>query len=162
MAIDKIDLQIICALQKNADQRLEDVAGMVKLATSSVHERVRRLERDGIIRRWTVEVDAAALGLGVLAYVGLRTSTACADALVELKQIPAIEECHSVAGELCFLLKIRVATTSDLMDLLERLRTLPGVEGTESTIVLKTQFDRPMSLHQSGMLEPERQKAARK
>ena len=154
MAIDKTDLQIICALQKNADQRLEDVAKLVKLATSSVHDRVRRLERDGVIRRWTDEVDAAALGLGVLAYVGLRTSTSSADSIEALKKIPAIEECHSVAGELCFLLKVRVPATSDLMNLLERLRSIPGVEGTESTIVLKTQFDRPVGFGPSAASGP--------
>ena len=146
MAVDQTDLQILGALQQNADQRLEDVAKKVKMATSSVHDRVRRLEREGVIRRWTVDVDAEALGLGVLAFVGVRSTSSCNDLMEALEKIPEIEECHSVAGELCFLLKVRVPKTADLLGLLERLRQIAGIESTESTIVLKTRIDRPVCI----------------
>jgi len=145
MDLDRNDLLLVDALQHNANQRLEDLARVVQLAPSSIHERLRRLERDGIIRRWTIDVDAAALGLGVLAYVGIRASKPCAELVEALETIPAIEECHSVAGELSLLLKVRVAATSALLELAERLRQIPGIEGTETTIVLKTQVDRPIA-----------------
>jgi DNA-binding Lrp family transcriptional regulator len=144
--LDKTDLLLVDALQRDASQRLEALAGLVNLAPSSVHERLRRLEREKVIQRWTVDLDAAALGLGVLAYVGVRASKTCSDLVSELESIPAVEECHSVAGELCFLLKVRVENTSALLGLIERLRQIPGIEGTETTIVLKTQIDRPIPL----------------
>ena len=146
MALDKTDLLLIDALQHDAAQRLEDLARVVQLAPSSVHERLRRLERDGIIQRWTVDLDAAALGLGVLAYVGIRATRPCSKLLPALEAIPAIEECHSVAGELSLLLKVRVAGTPGLLELTEQLRQIPGIEGTETTIVLKTHIDRPITL----------------
>lgn len=146
MALDQTDLTLVDALQHDANQRLEDLARLVQMAPSSVHERLRRLERDGIIRRWTVEIDAAALGLGVLAYVGIRSTKPCSALLGALGTIPEIEECHSVAGELSMLLKVRVASTPSLLELSERLRQIPGIEGTETTIVLKTQIDRPITL----------------
>lgn len=146
MGLDKTDFLLIDALQQDAGQRLEDLARVVKLAPSSVHERVRRLERDGIILRWTVDLDAGALGLGVLAYVGVRTDRPCSKLMPALEAIPAIEECHSVAGELSMLLKVRVAGTPALLQLTEQLRQIPGIEGTETTIVLKTQIDRPIAL----------------
>lgn len=146
MDLDHTDLQLIDALQHDAAQRLEDLARKVQLAPSSVHERLRRLEREGIIQRWTITLDADALGLGVLAYVGIRATRPCSEMLPALEPIEAIEECHSVAGELSMLLKVRVTSTAALLELAERLRQIPGIEGTETTIVLRTQMDRPISL----------------
>lgn len=143
MELDRTDFALVEALQQNAAQRLEDLGRLVGMAPSSVHERLRRLEAAGVIRRWTVECDAAALGLGVLAYMGVRSTRPCAELRPLLEAIPAIEECHSVAGDLSMLLKVRVATPPDLLSLTERLRQIPGVEGTETTIVLATQFARP-------------------
>ncbi|MCU1284019.1 MAG: AsnC family transcriptional regulator [Acidobacteriales bacterium] len=143
---DEIDMLIIQSLQLDASQRLEDVAKLVKLAPSSVHERLRRLRRDGVIRRWTVAVDADALGLNVLAYIGVRATRPCSELLSSLEQIPEIEECHSVAGELSMLLKVRVASTNDLLGISEKLRQIAGIENTETTIVLKTQIERPVPL----------------
>jgi len=144
--LDAIDLKLLQALLLDAAQRLEDLAKLVKLVPSSVHDRLNRLERDGIIRRWTVNLDATALGLGVLAYMGVGATKPCSALLPCLAEIPEIEEAHSVAGELSLLLKVRVRTTRDLLLLAERLRQIPGIERTETTIVLETQLERPMTL----------------
>jgi Lrp/AsnC family transcriptional regulator, leucine-responsive regulatory protein len=146
LGLDKKDFALIEALQQNASRRLEDLAKMVHLAPSSVHDRLRRLEQAGIIRQWTIKLDAPALGLGVLAFVGIRATKPCSELVDALGAIPAIEECHSVAGELSMILKVRVASTPALLELSERLREIPGVEQTETTIVLKTQIDRPIAV----------------
>ena len=146
MDLDRKDFALLEALLRNASQRLEDLARLVHLAPSSVHDRLRRLEREGIIKKWTVELDAAALGLGVLAFIGIRATRPCSELLAPLGEIPSIEECHSVAGELSMVLKVRVANTAALLELSERLRQISGIEQTETTIVLKTQIDRPMTL----------------
>jgi Lrp/AsnC family transcriptional regulator, leucine-responsive regulatory protein len=145
MSLDKKDFALIEALQQNASRRLEDLAKLVHLAPSSVHDRLLRLERVGIIRQWTIKVDAQALGLGVLAFVGIRATRPCSELVEALRVIPSIEECHSVAGELSMMLKVRVANTAVLLELSDRLRAIPGVEQTETTIVLKTQIDRPIA-----------------
>lgn len=146
MDLDRKDFALLDALRQNASQRLEDLARVVKLAPSSVHERMRRLEREGVIRKWTVDVDAAALGLGVVAFVGIRATRPCSEMLEAMKKIASIEECHSVAGELSMMLKVRVSDTGALLNLTEQLRQIPGVEQTETTIVLKTQIERPIAL----------------
>ncbi len=108
------------------------------------------LQRDGIIQRCTIDLDDAALGLGVLAYIGIRATRPCSKLLPALEAIPAVEECHSVAGELSLLLKVRVAGTPRLLELTERLRQIPGIEGTETTIALKPRStDRSHSLPHS-------------
>ena len=67
MDFDRKDFALLEALQEDASQRLEDLAKVVHLAPSSVHDRLRRLEQAGIIRNWTIKVDAPMVGLGVLA-----------------------------------------------------------------------------------------------
>ena len=146
MPLDTVDLTLITALQADASKRLDALGAMVGLAPSSVHDRLRRLERDGVLLRWTIDVDAvAAFGLGVLAFIGVRSTKPCSEMISALTDISEIEECHSVAGDLSLLLKVRVASTPSLLHLVERLRQIPGVEQTETTIVLKTQLDRPIS-----------------
>jgi Lrp/AsnC family transcriptional regulator, leucine-responsive regulatory protein len=146
MDLDKKDVVLLDALQLNASQRLEDLARLVQLAPSSVHDRLRRLERNGIIKKWTVDLDATALGLGVLAFIGIRASRPCSELLEPLHEIVSIEECHSVAGELSMILKVRVANTAALLNLSEQLRQISGIEQTETTIVLKSHIDRPIAL----------------
>ena len=146
MELDRTDRALVDAVLRDANQRLEDLARLVGLAPSSVHDRLRRLERDGVIRRWTVDVDATAFGLHVLAYVGLRSSRPCSELIAALAAVDAIEECHSVAGPNSMVLKVRVASPPALLELIERLRQIPGVEGTETSIVLKSLIDRPLTL----------------
>jgi DNA-binding Lrp family transcriptional regulator len=145
MKPDTKDLTLINALQQNASRRLEDLARDVKLASSSsVHERIRRLEQEGIIRGWTVKVDSGAIGLNVTAFIGVRSSKPCSELMGALQKLSAIEECHSVAGELSMMLKVRVTGTAELLELTDALRQIPGIEQTETTIVLKTQIERPV------------------
>ena len=145
MELDRTDFALVTALQQDASQRLEDLARLVGLAPSSVHDRLRRLERAGVIRRWTVEVDAEALGLPVMAFVGVRSTESCTLLHPRLEALPEIEECHSVAGDLCMLLKVRVPSTAALLGFIERLREIPGIVSTETTIVLATRFERPFT-----------------
>ena len=144
--LDKIDRVLVSALQHDARLRLEDLARLVKLVPSSVHDRLRRLERDGVIGRWTIDVDVSAFGLDVLAYVGVQSSKPCSKLIPFIEPIAAVEECHSVAGANGLMLKVRVPSTRALLELVEQLRQIPGIDGTETSIVLKTQFDRPIAL----------------
>ena len=157
MDMDRKDFALLEALQENASQRLEDLARLVGLAPSSVHDRLRRLERGGIIKNWTIKLDAPSLGLGVLAFIGATTSRPCSELLESLCAIPAIEECHSVAGERCLFLKVRSADTAGLLILIEKLLQIPGIDRTETTVVLRTQFDRPIPLKTLATGKKERQ-----
>ena len=144
--LDKKDFALLEALQLNASRRLEDLAKLVRLAPSSVHDRLRRLESLGVLRKWTIDVDHQALGFGVIAFVGVRASRPCSEMMESLRTIRSIEECHSVAGDLSMVLKVRVARTSDLLKLVDQLRQIPGITETETTIVLQTQFERPIGI----------------
>ncbi len=140
--LDRIDTVLLAALQAEGRMRLEDLARRVELSPSSVHDRLRRLQRDGVIRKWTITVAPEALGLTILAFVGVRASRPCAELAGPLGQIREIEEYHSVAGQLSFLLKLRASSTEHLLALVERIKRIPGVDSTETTVVLKSYLER--------------------
>ena len=75
----------------------------------------------------------------------MRATRPCSELVEHIARVLAVEECHSVAGGVSMLLKVRVESPPALLALVERLREIPGVEGTETTIVLATQFDRPFT-----------------
>ena len=122
--------------------RLEDLARRVGLSPSSVHDRLRRLQRDGVIRKWTITIAPEALGLSVLAFVGVRSSLPCSELVTGLAAIREIEELHSVAGQFSMLLKLRAPSTERLLAVIERIKRVPGVEDTETTVALKSFLER--------------------
>jgi Lrp/AsnC family leucine-responsive transcriptional regulator len=140
--LDRIDSVLLAALQEEGRLRLEDLARRVALSPSSVHDRLRRLQRTGVIRKWTIAVAPEALGLMILAFVDVRASRPCSALVEPLTHIREIEEVHSVAGQLSLRVKLRASSTEHLLELIERLKQIPGVETTETTVVLKTHLER--------------------
>ncbi|MEP7059285.1 MAG: Lrp/AsnC family transcriptional regulator [Actinomycetota bacterium] len=145
--MDGKDLEIVGALQDDARATYADVAARVGMSASAVHDRVRKLEASGVIRGYRAVVDAAAIGLYVTALIeAIPLDPQQPDDLPErVAEFPEVEDCYSVAGKANYVLKIRTRTTSDLEDLIRRLREKGGV-ATETTVVLSTPFEgRPLS-----------------
>lgn len=118
-----------------------EIARRVEMAPSAVYERIRKLEEKGIIRGYEARVDPSALGLGLLAFVFVRVDegVAAAETEARLAEIPAVQEVHHIAGEDCFLVKVRAAGTDALGKLLRnRFGEIPHVTSTRTTIVLET------------------------
>lgn len=144
--IDEIDRQIVMLLQ--ADGRLSNaaIAEQVGLTTSTVFDRIKKLERRGVIQRYTAVVDAAALGKPITAFVRLVVGSDSQDNYRASKEQfaevcraePDVLECHTVAGEDCYILKVRVATTRQLEELIERLRSHTLITRSTTNIVLST------------------------
>ena len=140
--LDQIDTILLATLQEQGRLRLEDLARLVKLSPSTVHDRLRRLQRDGVIRKWTIAVNPQALNLTVLAFVGVRASRPCSELVEALGRIHEVEEVHSVDGQLSLVLKVRATSTEHLLHLIEQLKRIPGIESTETTVALKTYIER--------------------
>jgi Lrp/AsnC family transcriptional regulator, leucine-responsive regulatory protein len=139
--VDSIDRHILQILQSNARETQADIARAVGLAPSAVLERIRKLESKGHIRGYSAQVDPKAVGLGLLAFVAVRTDEACAEDRIAqaLADFPEVLEVHHVAGEDCHLIKIRARDAEHLGLLLRtRLGRIPGVRSTRTTIVLET------------------------
>ena len=146
--MDDIDRVLLAQLQKDATQAYAALGAAAGLSAGSAHERVRKLRERGVIRKTTVDVDPAAVGRGVLAYVMVNANEWMGDEAtrVSLEAIPDIQEAHIVAGTASLLLKIRTATTEDLQSTLRRIFAVDGVTGTQTIVVLESFFERPLAL----------------
>jgi Lrp/AsnC family transcriptional regulator, leucine-responsive regulatory protein len=139
--IDEIDRQILNILQQNARTSNAEIARQIDMAPSAVLERIRRLEAKGVILGYEARINPEALGLGVLAFVFVRSRDFDGEQrTVELlSQIPEVQEAHHIAGEDCFLLKVRMPDAKSLGRLLrERIGSTGDVQSTRTTIVLET------------------------
>lgn len=125
-----------------------DLARETGLSVSAAHQRVRRLERRGLIQGYTAVVDLADAGLPLTAFVSIKPFDPAApdDTPGRLAHLPAIEACHSVAGEENYILKVRVASPAELENLLQEIRAVANVS-TRTTVVLSTPYEnRPPQL----------------
>jgi Lrp/AsnC family transcriptional regulator, leucine-responsive regulatory protein len=144
--MDDTDRDLLAALQRDATQPYSALGAAVGLSAAAAHDRVRKLRERGVIRRTTVEVDPAALGATVLAFVLLRSDRWVGDPSTgdALAALPEVEEAHVVAGAAALLVKVRAATTAHLQDALRRIHAVAGISSTESIVVLETFFERPV------------------
>jgi Lrp/AsnC family leucine-responsive transcriptional regulator len=139
---DEIDAQIVNILQQDARTSNADIARQLGMAPSAIFERIRKLEARGVILGYEARLDPRALNLGLLAFIFVRADERLGskDAGEQLAAIPEVQEVHHIAGEDCYLVKVRVADTDALSRLLrERLGAIESVRSTRTTIVLSTE-----------------------
>jgi Lrp/AsnC family transcriptional regulator, leucine-responsive regulatory protein len=139
--IDEQDLKILEILQVNARETQAEIARAVGMAPSAVLERMRKLEARRVIRGYSVDVDPKSVDQGMLAFVAVRSSEGPSDDSVAttLAAYPEVLEVHHVAGDDCYLVKVRARDPEHLGTLLRaRIGRIPGVRSTRTTIVLET------------------------
>lgn len=139
--LDRVDHRILELLQQNARSSNADIARELGMAPSAILERIRKLEQRGILLGYEARIEPRAIGLGLTAFVLVRSSESgsAEETSTALAAIPEVQEVHHVAGEDCFLVKMRARDTTDLARLLnERLKVLPHIRQTRTTIVLSS------------------------
>ena len=144
--IDGSDRQILSILQANARISNAEIARQVGMAPSAVFERVRKLEERGVIGGYATRIDPKAADLGLLAFIFVRSDDSVGedDAARVLAALPEVQEVHHVAGEDCFLVKVRTRDTDALGALLrDFVKCIPSVRSTRTTIVLDTIKESP-------------------
>ena len=146
--MEEIDRKILSLLTGDGRMSFTDLARQTGLSVSATHQRVRRLERRGLIRGYAAVINPADAGLPLTAFISIKPfdPAAADDAPQRLAHLAAIEACHSVAGEENYILKVRVASPVDLENLLSAIRAAANVS-TRTTIVLSTPYEnRPPAL----------------
>ena len=143
--LDDKDAKILEILQKDGRAANVDLARAVELTPSATSESVRKLEERGLIKGYTAILDPHALGLGLVAFVFIRVEDpedliGRAEGTAEaLSALPSVLELHHLAGEDCFLVKVRARDTDDLYRILrDELGPFKQIRSTRTTIVLKT------------------------
>jgi Lrp/AsnC family transcriptional regulator, leucine-responsive regulatory protein len=140
--VEEIDRKIVSLLARNGRMSFTELARQAGLSVSAVHQRVRRLEQDGMIKGYAAIFNPEDVGLPLTAFVSVKPFDASApdDLPQRLQHLAAIEACHSVAGDENYILKVRVASPAALEDLLYQIRTQGGVS-TRTTVVLSTPYE---------------------
>ena len=140
--VEEIDRKIVSLLSRNGRMSFTELARQAGLSVSAVHQRVRRLEAEGVITGYIALCNADVIGLPLTAFVSIKPfDPAAPDDLPErLAGVAAIEACHSVAGDENYILKVRVASPTALEDLLQQIRSLANVS-TRTTVVLSTPYE---------------------
>ena len=142
--LDTIDLTILSLLQEDARLQNNELARRVGMAPSAVLERVKKLEQKGVIKGYTTRINPGAVNLKLLAFIFIKSNKRPGDTSIakQLSKIPEVLELHHIAGEDCFLVKVR---TQDAQSLLELMRNqfgkIPNITSTKTTIVLDTSKD---------------------
>jgi Lrp/AsnC family leucine-responsive transcriptional regulator len=144
--LDDLDLRIVGALLRDGRAPASQLAESVGLSRPAVAERIDKLERNGVIRGTTVVVDPAALGRGITAFISARGSAQLSpkakqafDALMRREEVL---EAHTVAGDDCYLIKVRTGSIPSLNQLVSTLSAPPLSLTTRTTIVMKTHFEK--------------------
>jgi Lrp/AsnC family leucine-responsive transcriptional regulator len=145
--VEDTDRTIVSLLASDGRMSFTDLGRATGLSTSAVHQRVKRLEKRGLIIGYGAAINHEELGLTLTAFVSVTPIDPSQpdDYPDRLSDIREIESCWSVAGDESYILKVRVATPSALEDLLARIRAVANV-ATRTTIVLSTPYEnRPVT-----------------
>lgn len=140
-SLDPIDLRILALLQEDARLANAEIGRRVGLVPSAIFQRLRKLEALGVIEGHEARIDPGAVGLTTAAFVFVRTDERVGrhDTALRLAELPEVQELHHVAGEDCYLLKVRLADAAALGRFLrEKVGVIDSVLSTRTTVVLET------------------------
>ena len=141
MTIDEIDLRILDMLQRNGKLSQAKIAGAVGLTTPSVNERIKKMERHGMIKGFVALLDHEKMGFPLTAYVDValehpRFERSFID---DLEKLLGVQECHYIAGDYAYRLKVKAADPANLADFLQRrLLAIKGVSRVRTQVSLSS------------------------
>ncbi|MCD8742002.1 Lrp/AsnC family transcriptional regulator [Mucilaginibacter roseus] len=141
LILDKTDLQILRLMQVNARISNADIAREVGMAPSGVLERVKKLEQKKVIMQYTAAINPAALKQNMLAFIAIKANEGPGniETTKHLAAIPEVQEVHHVAGDDCYLVKVRTYDSASLVNIMRNyLSKIPTIISTRTTIVLET------------------------
>src|SRR5262245_21774263 len=139
--MNDIDRIILDQLQTDGTLTYAEIGIAAGLSASAVNDRLKRLKAEGVIRRMTADIDPAAVGLSLLAFVLVAVNDPGGEGRFRdaMKAAPEVLECHHLTGEFSYLLKLRLRDTAHLeFFLMDRLKPLAGVNRTHTLIALSS------------------------
>ncbi|RNF35664.1 Lrp/AsnC family transcriptional regulator [Paracoccus methylarcula] len=141
--LDRTDRILLRLLAERADRSYSELSDLVHLSPPAVHERVKRLRRDGIIRGTVAKLDGEKIGCPLLAFIHVTTEGwGMTEPVLALRKLADVEEIHTATGDTCLILKVRCSGPSSLERLLSRIQEIKGVRATHSYVALGTYLER--------------------
>lgn len=139
--IDNTDEYILNIIQNDSSVSNVDISRQLGMAPSATLERIRKLKEKGVIKGYHARINPKSVDMGLLAFIHIKTNTEREkwDVADIVSRIPEVLEVHDIAGEDCYLVKLRTRDTESLYELLRnKFGSIPSVESTRTTIVLRT------------------------
>ena len=141
--LDAKDRMLLRLLSRDATRSYAEMGKEIHLSAPAVHERVKRLKRDGYIKATVALLDGEKIGRPLLTFIHVDTTGWGAKSPMRaLAELDEVEELHTVTGDACVILKVRMPGTQALEDLLARIYRIEGVKGTRSYVALSTYLER--------------------
>lgn len=147
--IDGIDKKILSALMEDARTPVLEIARGIGISGAAIHQRLRKLEKSGLISGSKFVINPKLLGYTTMAFIGIYLDKAISnpEAVKQLQKIPEVLECHYTTGNWSILIKILCKDNEHLMYLLNKeIQSIPGVSRTETFISLAQQIDRQIKI----------------
>ena len=141
MEIDQADRQLLALVQEDCRRSYADLAERSGLSTSTVHDRLKRLQSRGVIKAQVALLDPSALGLDICAFVQITLAhpSKVSAFLERIVTLPEVQECHHVTGDYDYLLKIRARNAAALEGVIvEKIKTIEGVVRSHTSIALSS------------------------
>ncbi|MBR5586716.1 MAG: Lrp/AsnC family transcriptional regulator [Clostridia bacterium] len=138
--MDSLDYQILLCLKENSRENATNIGAKINLSTSAVIERIKKLESSGLIEGYTTLINQGVLGRELMAfiYVSLEHPKFNEGFISLINQNPAITECHYIAGDFDFILKVVTKSGKNLEEILNYIKSVKGVSLTRTSVVLST------------------------
>lgn len=149
LSIDGIDKKILRYLMEDARKPILEIARNIGISGAAIHQRLRKLEKSGLISGSKFVINPKILGYTTMAYIGIFLDKAMSNpkAVKELEKIPEVLECHYTTGDWSILIKVLCKDNEHLMQVLnKKIQQIEGVSRTETFISLNQQIDRQISL----------------
>lgn len=143
--IDPIDIRILSELTNDAETPFVQLAKKLNVSNTLIHQRVKKMKENGILKKATYQIDPYLLGYQTTAYTQIRLSNNILHIEIEeqLAEINEIVECVNISGPYAIQVKILAKNNRHLRDIIyDRILNIPGVEGTNSTFSFETAFTR--------------------
>lgn len=146
--MDDIDRRILQILSSNARATVSEISGQVNLSVPAVSERLRKLESSGVIEKYTAILNSEAFGrnLTAIMLVSIKRTQSVGDFLNTVQNSKDVLECHYIAGDYDYMLKIITENASTLEALLNKIKGIAGVQKTNTVLVLSTLKSNPSIL----------------
>lgn len=138
--MDVIDYRILECLKENSRENATNIGAKISLSTSAVIERIKKLESSGLIQGYTTIINQSVLGREIMAfiYVSIEHPKYNENFIRLIKENTSIAECHYIAGDFDFILKIVTETGKSLEEVLNYIKAITGVSLTRTSVVLST------------------------
>ncbi|EKT4087587.1 Lrp/AsnC family transcriptional regulator [Stenotrophomonas maltophilia] len=142
--LDHIDRTLLGLLAQDCSLSYAQLGEKLHLSAPAVHERVKRMKRQGVIQASVAKLDPVLLGRPLLCFIQVVTNTIARtrDIAAQTSDLPDVEEIHTVAGDCGLLMKVRTRNMKSLEELLATIHSVNGVSGTRTLMVLSTLMER--------------------